>query len=102
MKPTDEQVKTEIATLKEIKPRVRKTSAFGDNHHDSIDAQIEVLEKRLSSDKIYDKFEETGDSEVDADEGRGENVISCALDALYWRDGENEEAPSVGWKSLMK
>ena len=39
------QIDKEIAALKKMKPNVRRSSAFGDNHHAAIDAQIDVLER---------------------------------------------------------
>lgn len=102
---TTEEITTEIATLKAMKPNVRKTSSFGDNHHDAIEAQIEVLENGMSTDEIYDKWETTDDEDIDFDEGRAENVVNSALEAQMWRDDDGSEgplaAPSEEWKSLL-
>lgn len=94
-----QQIQYEIKALKAIKPNVRMTSAFGDNHHDAIDAQITVLEDGLEDGQIYDKFEPF-DEETDADEGRAENVLDAAMQAFRWRSGESDEVPSEDWKSL--
>ncbi len=87
--PNDEQIKAEIAALKEIKPRVRKTSTFGDNHHDAIDAQIEVLENRWDDDQIEENYPDEG------------NVRDAAFDARNWLQGDGDsESIAADWKSL--
>ena len=48
---TGKEIAAEIAKLKKMKPDVRKTSMFGDNHHDAIDAQVDVLERKLTLDQ---------------------------------------------------
>jgi hypothetical protein len=89
VKPTPKQVQAEIEKLEEIKPRVRRYSMFGDDHHASIEAQIDVLRKNLDNDAIYDSFD-----------GK-ESILDNAIQAQQWRDGESEEgAPSVGWAEL--
>ena len=90
--PTQAEVEAEIKKLKEMKPKVRETSYFGDNHHDAIDAQIEALEDDLDTDDCYDR-EENGDW--------AENVRSAAVDAIDWRDGDKDEQPSLEWKDLI-
>lgn len=99
-KPTDKQIAAEIAALKKMKPNVRRLSAFGDDHHAAIDAQIRVLEQKLTNNQIYDYFDAVGDSDIDHDEGRSENVLSAATDAAQWRDGDTKEKPSMSWKEL--
>lgn len=100
-KPTNEQIAAEIAALKKMKPSVCKTTAFGDDNHAAIDAQIAVLEERLTDGKIYDRYEPTGDSDIDHDEGRGDGVLSSAIDAQQWRDGDTSEKPSEGWQGIV-
>ncbi len=93
-RPTPAQVKDEIAKLKKMKPNVRMTSNFGDNHHDAIDAQLDVLEEGLDNDEIYDRFEDGP-----------QNVLDAALEAMGWMDGGSYgegERPSKEWKSLLK
>ncbi len=91
MRRNKEEIKKEAETLREMKPRVRQFSAFGDDHHAAIDAQIEVLEMGLNDDDVYDRFED-----------EGQNVLDEALHAYEWLTGENENAPSVGWAELAK
>lgn len=88
---TPKEVNEEIIKLEEMKPGVRETSAFGDNHHDAIDAQIDVLEDNLTNDEIFDR-EDCGDW--------AENVRMAATDARDWFDGDKDEPPSEDWKSL--
>jgi len=106
--PTKKQIEAEIKKLSEMKPNVKRTSIFGDNHHDAIDAQIEVLKNRLTEDEVYDRFpsmEELEDranhgEEVD-DEGYPSNVIDEAIYAAQWLAGESEDKISDGWKELL-
>ena len=85
-----EEVDKMIADLKEIKPKVRKTSMFGDNHHNAIDAQIRVLEEDLDEEDINDEVWE-------------DNVVESAMAAREWLDGEETEFGLLeDWKSLIK
>lgn len=100
---TPKEIKSEINTLRTMKPTVRKSSIFGDDHHNAIDAQIEVLETKKSTDAIYDRWEAMEDDDINLDDGRAENVLEAALDARRWMDKEKgTEAPSENWKSLVK
>ena len=92
---TANQIQAEADTLELMKPKVRKFSGFGDNHHNAIDAQIAVLRDDLSEDQIYDSY---GDNTADEFE---QNVLDEALFARQWMDGEEENAPSVEWKDLV-
>lgn len=89
MIPTIEQIKAEVAALKEIKPKVRRLTLFGDDNHKALDAQIKVLEKDLDEDAIYDRYD---------DDPR---LLDYAQQARAWMDGESEEDSLVeDWKSL--
>ena len=96
-RPTDEAIDLEIQKLKEMKQKVRETSAFGDNNRDAIDAQIVVLEGRMMEDEIYERFGEEAD-------GFAQNVLDSALDALEYLDGNaaGDEIPSSSWASLVQ
>ena len=87
---TGKEIAAEIAKLKKMKPDVRKTSMFGDNHHDAIDAQVDVLERKLTLDQCWDEF---------ADDR--ENVQSAANEAAEWLAGLTDDLPSAGWKELL-
>ena len=89
---TPKQVKDEIQKLKSIKPTVRPTSFFGDNHHDAIDAQIEVLEDLLDEDEIYHKED---------DEEWTESVRGAACEAYEWLHGNKKESIADEWKELV-
>lgn len=97
-----ETIQAEIDTLKAMKPNVRQMSGFGDNHHDAIDAQVDVLENRTSWGDACDKYDPTDDDDINTDEGRSDSVRDAACDAASWMAGENEDKPSDGWKELVK
>lgn len=93
--PTTVEITAEIKKLKLLKPRVPARTFFGDNNHDSIEAQICVLEKRMNDDSIYNYFEP-----VDDDRRR---ILDSALDARRWLDGDSTAgAPSSSWQELVK
>lgn len=89
---TKTEIKAEADLLAKMKPNVRRTSIFGDDHHDSIDAQIRVLDEHLDEDEVRELAE---------DEGWEENVIDCAVQAVEWMEGNADEAPSTEWKDLL-
>ena len=89
---TQKEIKAEIEALKKIKPNVRKFSVFGDNHHNSIDVQIRVLDEQMDEVEVYEFAE---------DEDWAENVRDCALEAVQWLEGEVDETPSEDWKGLL-
>ena len=93
---TPRQIQAEIDKIQDMKPTVIRASFFGDNHHDAIDAQIEVLEDELiDDDDIYNNL----------DDGTwAQNVVDAALEARQWRDDEEEKdfVPSESWKELVR
>lgn len=89
---TNEEINTEIAALKEMKPRVRRATAFGDDNHAAIDAQIRALSERMDEDEIYEEWPVEEDEECrDRD---------LARDAIAWMNGESDERPSADWADL--
>ena len=94
-RPILEEISAEIAGLQEIKPRVRRCSFFGDDHHAAIDAQIQVLEGRMDETEIHDEQEKMG---------WPQSVLDAALDARSWLDGEYVDAasPVESWKELRR
>ena len=97
--PTVTEIAAEIAKLTAMKPTVRATSMFGDNHHDAIDAQVEVLTKQMSETAIYDRF---GDP-LDDDPDQPQNVVEAAIEARLWLVGEGDGAPpSAEWQQLVR
>lgn len=93
MKPTREQIDAEITALKEIKPRVRHHSAFGDDNHELIDVQVRVLERNMSEDAIWEHWDGPNDDEM----------LCIAQEARGWLDGEHEDGSLVeGWQPLAR
>lgn len=88
----EKQIAEEIEKLKDIKERVRPTTFFGDSNTDAVAAQIEVLERGMDTDDIYDFFE------------YADHLLEAALAAYYWAEEpeDDEEAPSVDWEPLCK
>ena len=77
---TEDQINTEIAALVALKPKVRERTAFGDDNHAAIDAQLSVLRERMSSDEVYYAY---GDE--DADDGeQGDGAERDLRLARYW------------------
>jgi hypothetical protein len=98
MKPTQEEISAEIARLKEMKPKVRRKTAFGDDNWEKIDAQIKVLEEGMDEDAIYDEWSDPDDPEKNIE------IIHDACEAREWLEGEDTppELPSKGWEHLVK
>lgn len=91
MKPrTGEEVKEEIEKLKEMKDKVRQFSIFRDNNRAAIEAQITVLYGRFDVDKVEQLYES------------GSFLEDNALEAVYWMNGDEEEAPSSSWQGLVE
>lgn len=99
-KPTPELVAAEIARLKAVHPRVPTHSFFGDDNRAAIEAQIRVLEERMSLDEVHDTFGEM------SDEGDfSQNTLDCALTAHDWLQGisaDDEAAPASGWEGIAR
>lgn len=88
--PTEKQIKAEIEKLHEMKPFVRQYTAFGDNNHDRIDAQIAALEDMDCDEDVDDAYPE--EDQMD--------IASHARDAMNWKIGNEDVSPSENWKSL--
>ncbi len=90
---TDVQIKAEIKALEEIKPRVRRTSFFGEDNWEKIDAEIAVLKEDLDEDAIYDRWP--------ADDEGGDNPpeLDSALTARRWMDGDESEGLAESWET---
>lgn len=99
-KPTEARIKQEIQKLLTIQPHVVQRSAFGDDHHAAIDAQIAVLEQRMTDDDVYENYPFDN---PDAENEAPENVHSAALEAAKWLAGESDEKDLVSsWKELTQ
>jgi hypothetical protein len=98
----DDEITAEIQALRDIKPRVRRSGAFGNNNHHAIEAQIEVLTRNLDNDDIWDKSSsEDDEDDEDAIEAEwSDHERDSALEAMHWRDGSTDDVPSVSWEEL--
>lgn len=104
-KPTPEKIAAEIAALQELQPKVRPFSAFNDDNRAAIDAQVDVLTRRLSVSQVYDRWGEDTDAEELGEEEFDQNLLDCALQAAQWLIGEladGEESPAASWKGLCQ
>lgn len=88
-KPTKEQIAEQAQKLRDLKPKVRHYSHFGDNNWEQIEAQIAVLEGTPVSHYL----------------GASIEVHGAAQDAKDWMNGEPlEDAEDlVGvWSTLIQ
>ena len=95
-KPTAEQIKAEVKKLREMKTTVRHRTAFGEDNWEAIEVQAEVLEKGLDIDAIFNRWGEGA-----AEEDQSERLDDQAMQALHWREGDENISPSEGWASLV-
>lgn len=97
MIPTKEQIEAEVAKLREMAPRIRQRSSFGDDNRAKIDAQIAILsgEKTLS----YFEVDETCE---DFDESDSEIFFEAKAAHDWMTEGRLEDGPlSAGWEKLL-
>lgn len=96
MKPTAEQVQTEIEKLKALKEQVPAFTHFGDDNTEAIRVQIEVLQGERDEDAIYEEFHDN------------DHLRHNALYALEWletgviEDAEEGDTPASMWEPLVK
>ena len=100
---TAREIRDEIDALREIKPTVRRFTAFGDDNWAAIDRQIEALVDEWTDDNAYDALDE-GDI--------SEHEFQAASEAIAWVNGDYDEyedddgeiidRPSLSWKSLVE
>jgi hypothetical protein len=104
MNKSVKEIEKEIEKLKQIKSNTSSKAEvnFGgeypDTIHSLIDAQINVLEQRMSYDYILDRFS------VDPDDGDCYMIISCGVkiameEASEWMGGIFEASPSKNWNN---
>lgn len=89
---TKTEIDSEINKLETMKPKVRKMTAFGDNNHDAIRAQIDALKDGIDENEAY---------QLENDGEWTEQERENAVEAILWRDGDGD-CPSDGWKGLVK
>lgn len=95
---TDAQIQEQINRLREVKKKLRRTNAFGENVHAKIDAEITVLEEGLTEDQCWDRTAEEGsdDDSKEWDWVTGES----ARDAAMWLSGDTDDEPATGWEEI--
>jgi hypothetical protein len=99
-KPTDVQIRAEANRLFEMKPKVLQFSGFGDDHHAAIDAQFLVIQDFLGDQEDF--FDERAIEDYAETHGWAENVTSAAREMFQWLEGDEENAPSKDWESLIR
>ncbi len=86
--PTKKQIEAEIKKLRDLAPRIRQVSGFGDSNRAAIEAQIKVLAEDMDEDAIYRL-------------GWPEHTLMAALDAAQWLIGEGSLL-SDQWAPLVR
>jgi hypothetical protein len=93
VRKTPDEVTAEIAALSVIKPKLPKMNFFGEDNHNKVDIQIEVLHGDVDG----EQFEDMVDNGEWTDSERDE-----AQSALDWMEGYSEDpAPSIQWAELI-
>jgi len=87
-RPTDKQIVAQIAALRKVKPGVREHNAFGDNHYHAIEAQLDVLEGKITLEEVEEAFD-----------WAKENVRDAAVQAACWLNGSgNCRSLAADWR----
>ena len=90
---TKDEIKSEIAKLREIKPKVIRKSRFGDDNWKALEAQIRVLEEGLNEEQIWSVWPD------DKEDGYARD---SALEAMEWMNGESEiDSLLEDWKLIL-
>jgi hypothetical protein len=74
---TKEEKDEMIKCLESQKEKAPVMTFFGDNNHDAIDAQIEVIENDYDDDEVYKNWESN------------DNTLSAALVVVEWLNGND-------------
>ncbi len=83
------EIDSELLTIRNLYQTVPERSAFGDDNHAAIRAQIQVLQRRFTEDEVQDRYEEEGDY-----------VLAAAMTAQSWLN-LFEDSLSSDWKCLV-
>lgn len=109
--PSDAEINAEIELLRDLRGRIPSRSLFGDDNLSHIDAQIRVLDERMDDGDAYDHYQPyTSDDDRDEDEcaelneieGRTDELVSEALDAVRWLEGDSLESLAGNWEGIVK
>ena len=79
---TEKEIKKAIEGMKAIRSRVRPFSAFGNDNLASFDIVLNVLESRMDSDDVTDRYDCAETSEED---------LMIAFNAADWLSGEDDD-----------
>jgi len=88
---TEKQIAKEIEALKTVRPNVRPITFFGDDNLAALDAQIQVLEKDMDEDDVWDEWPE---------EEQDQHVRESACHAVNWVNDEedpDDKGLAEGW-----
>jgi hypothetical protein len=86
--PSEKEIAVEIKRLKDLLPKIRPFTAFGDDNRKALRVQITVLEKQLDEEDVYSQ-------------GWDSDTESNAYEAVKWLEGDSEELLSNSWKDLV-
>lgn len=84
------EIADEIHALKELLHQVPPTSAFEDDNHEAIHAQIRVIQEEMTYEELLHEFEE-GEPEI----------FNAALNALGWLY-DDDTPPSEWWREILE
>jgi hypothetical protein len=88
---SQQEIDDQIAALPALKDNVPESGMMGNNHL-AIDAAVEVLERRMSHDDIFDKWGQ--EACEDAGEDFDQTVLDGAIAAFEWRMGRTSVLPT--------
>lgn len=114
-KRTDSEIQDEVALLRDLRPRIRSHSMFGDDNRILLQAEIDALAGGWEESDLDSEFDSSGlEEEQQATDGSDDpidhsreieelvNQRNAAQEAINWRDGQKAEAPSDSYASLVE
>jgi hypothetical protein len=101
LQKTPEEIQQEIETLSRICPSVRHYTLFGDDNHEAIKAQVEILKQLIGESPSDPHMVERKIGNYVKD-----YTYDAASEALNWACGERDpdelETPSKEWEALIE
>jgi hypothetical protein len=91
---TKQQIEEEVERLKSMKTRVIHYTITGEDNHAAMEAQIEVLQKRMTQEDVDLAFGDPFDDEES-------NIYANAQQAYNWMVEDDESLPSFKWAELV-